>query len=143
MAYYLKKELVPTDTRITHSILIRHPARAVKSLYVKTGQENIDGFNYFDPAEAGFVELHGLWKRLTDAGLKVTIVDADELLLNPSGIMKSYCESTGILPYNEEMLTWQKGSIPEWDCWAGWHDDALESTGIMKRDKSSAVPDVS
>lgn len=55
MAYYLDTELVPVDPKITHSILIRHPAKAIKSLYVKTEEENIDGFNYFDPVESGYV----------------------------------------------------------------------------------------
>ena len=80
---------------------------------------------------------------LLAAGHKVTIVDADELLLDPSGVMEAYCESTGTMPYMDKMLTWEKGPVPEWDCWAGWHDDALESTGIMKRNKKSPNPDLS
>ena len=57
--------------------------------------------------------------------------------------MKQYCEKVGILPFDEKMLTWEKGPVPEWDCWPGWHDDALESTGLLKRDKISPIPDVS
>jgi hypothetical protein len=141
--YQIDVNLVPLDKEMSHSLLIRHPAKAIKSLYQKTGIEHISGFDYFDPAEAGYTDIYKLWKMLLKAGHKVTIVDADELLLDPAGVMEAYCESTGILPYSDKMLTWKKGPIPDWDCWAGWHDDALESTGLMKRDKISPIPDVS
>ena len=145
--YYFRNDVVPheklVDKRITHSFLIRHPAKAIKSLWVKTGVEHVQGFDYFLADEAGFLEMYALWKKVTDAGHKVTIVDADELLLDPSGVMKAYCDSVGILPFSEDMLTWQKGPVPEWDCWAGWHDDALESTGLLARKSISPIPDCS
>lgn len=131
MAYYGMHDFIPLKNKNTaHSLLIRHPAKAIQSLYRKAAIEKLPGFEYFDPAEVGFVDIYKLWKMLLDAGHKVTIVDADQLLLDPAGVMEAYCESTGLLPFTEKMLTWEKGPVPEWDCWAGWHDDALESTGL-------------
>ncbi len=36
------------------------------------------------------------------------ILDADDLLTNPSGMLKAYCSATGI-PYSDDLLQWESG----------------------------------
>ena len=43
---------------------------------------------------------------------------------------------------NENMCSWNKGNISEFDIWPGWHDDVLQSTGLRQRDKNDKLPDI-
>ena len=74
------------------------------------------------------------------------VVDADDLLDYPNEILQSYCEAVG-LEYEENMTSWEPGPVPEWDVWAGWHEDALKSSGFRQgsrkiRSRSCAAFDV-
>lgn len=60
------------------------------------------------------------------------VIDADDLLDYPNQILKSYCEAVG-LEYDENMTSWEPGPVPEWEVWAGWHEDALKSSGFRAR----------
>ena len=49
--------------------------------------------------------LYELYDCARSMGREVTIVDADDLLSDPEGIMKKYCAETG-LTYDIVMVTW-------------------------------------
>ena len=120
-----------------HTFLIRHPLKAVYSLYKASTNPKLTGWDYFDPAEAGFrqmVELYEFVER--NIHRDPIVVDADDLLDYPNEILKSYCEAVG-LEYEETMTSWEPGPVPEWDAWAGWHEDALKSSGFKARVKKN------
>ena len=120
-----------------HSFLIRHPLKAVYSLYRASTNPKLTGWDYFDPAEAGFRQMLELYE-FVDRNIhgNPVVVDADDLLDYPNGILQSYCEAVG-LEYEETMTSWEPGPVPEWDVWAGWHEDALKSTGFKPRAKKN------
>ncbi|EGS20444.1 uncharacterized protein CTHT_0022740 [Thermochaetoides thermophila DSM 1495] len=76
--------------------------------------------------------------------VKITVVDADELLAKPKKVVKRFCEDVG-LKFDEAMLQWgneQDGEEAEeqqhkaeeaFAKWEGFHDDALKSTGLKAR----------
>ena len=73
----------------------------------------------------------------TTSAVKICVVDADDLLDNPAGIVKAFCQSTG-LEYHPGMLTWdteedRRQAKEAFEKWNGFHDDAMESTGLRQR----------
>lgn len=120
-----------------HSFLIRHPLKAVYSLYKASTNPKLTGWDYFNPAEAGFRQMVELYK-FVDRHIHrdPIVVDADDLLDYPNEILKSYCEAVR-LEYEENMTSWEPGPVPEWDAWAGWHEDALKSSGFKARVKKN------
>lgn len=120
-----------------HSFLIRHPLKAVYSLYKASTNPKLTGWDYFDPAEAGFRQMLELYEFVArNIHRNPVVVDADDLLDYPNEILQSYCEAVG-LEYEENMTSWEPGPVPEWDTWAGWHEDALKSSGFKPRVKKN------
>lgn len=69
--------------------------------------------------------------------IEICVVDADDLLDDPEGIMKKYCDSIGY-PFSPSMLEWdneeqQKYAKETFEKWPGFHDDAIESTDLKPR----------
>ena len=76
--------------------------------------------------------------------VKITVVDADELLAKPKEVVKRFCEDVG-LEFDEAMLRWgneedgeeaeeqQHKAEEAFAKWKGFHDDALKSTGLKAR----------
>ncbi len=131
------------------TFLIRHPRRAIPSYYRCTipPLSAKTGFTTFMPSEAGYSELRALFdyllqeglisKNPKDGGLKVTVVDADDLLAAPEAVVKRFCEDVG-LDFDEGMLGWgdaegQKVAEQAFEKWNGFHEDAIGSTGLRAR----------
>ena len=99
MAYYLDwaldseaelERLLPRRG-VRHVFLIRHPQRAVRSMYLKSAVDNeATGWTYFDPREATFVPLHALWKRVCERGELPVVIDSDDVLSAPSAMMAAF-----------------------------------------------------
>ena len=71
------------------------------------------------------------------AKVELCVVDADELLDDPEGIMKTYCESVN-LDYTPDMLNWdneedQTKAVKAFEKWKGFHDDAIDSKDLKPR----------
>ena len=69
--------------------------------------------------------------------IEVCVIDADDLLENPQGIIQAYCRSVGI-PYDAEMLKWddeadQEHAQETFAKWKGFHEDAIESRGLQQK----------
>jgi DNA repair and recombination protein RAD54B len=118
------------------------------------------GFYNFRPDEAGYEELRRLFDYLRaegqigpkfankaapesngtngiSSGVEICVVDADDLLDNPSGMIEAFCKSTGI-EWEPEMLVWnteedQKIAKEAFEKWKGFHEDALDSTELRAR----------
>ncbi|KAF2120246.1 P-loop containing nucleoside triphosphate hydrolase protein [Lophiotrema nucula] len=156
--------VVPADLlREFHfTFLIRHPRNSIPSYYRCTVPplDAVTGFYNFRPDEAGYDELRRLFDYLRaegqvgphfageaqngtngvnrgSGGVEICVIDADDLLDNPSGIIEAYCKSVGI-PYEPEMLTWdneedQKNAKEAFEKWKGFHDDAIDSKELKAR----------
>lgn len=69
--------------------------------------------------------------------VEICVVDADDLLDNPKGIVQAYCNSVGI-PFDEDMLNWntevdQKEARDAFEKWPGFHEDAMNSCDLKPR----------
>lgn len=106
------------------------------------------------PSEAGYDELRrvfdflrqqkqvgpsvaGQYDSLKDGEVSITVVDADDLLDNPEGIIKAYCKEVGI-EYNSSMLNWDTEEAHQkakdaFEKWKGFHNDAIDSTSLKPR----------
>ena len=109
--------------RLTHTFLIRDPAKAIASYYAMNPKVSLE--------EIGLEQLCGIYDKVTSLGLPAVVVDADDLEDNPEGTIKAYCRALGI-DFIPEALTWEAGHKSEWDIWEDWHKDAARTTGIQK-----------
>ena len=153
------------------TFLIRHPRNSIPSYYRCTipPLDSVTGFYNFRPDEAGYAELRTLFDFLRsegqvgpkaaaaaadgseidtnganghDGGVEICLIDADDLLDNPSGIIEAYCKSTGI-KFEPEMLTWDTEedhayAKETFEKWRGFHDDAIQSRELKARTHVSA-----
>lgn len=72
--------------------------------------------------------------------VSITLIDADDLLDNPNGIIEGYCKEVG-LEYSDSMLRWDSEEERErakvqFEKWNGFHEDAIESSSLRPRDPS-------
>jgi hypothetical protein len=79
----------------------------------------------------GFPQQERLWKQITDAkGTAPTVVDADNILADPEGVLRRLCAAIG-LDWDSAMLSWPPGPRPEDGAWAPhWYDAVWRSTGF-------------
>ncbi|KAF2277219.1 uncharacterized protein EI97DRAFT_313755 [Westerdykella ornata] len=155
--------VVPKDllAKFQFAFLIRHPKYSVPSYYRCTipPLDKLTGFYNFRPDEAGYSELRRLFDYLrsvgqvgpnlagethgqaaTDgeaSGVPITLIDADDLLDNPSGIIEAFCKGTGV-KYEPDMLKWgdekhQTYAKEVFAKWPGFHEDALDSDELRAR----------
>lgn len=115
---------------MTHTFLIRDPDKVITSMYSRWQDITL--------SEIGFEELHTLFKRVSDrTGETPVVIDSDELLANPNGVIKSYCEAVG-LPFLKGALNWEKSDKnPTWNTDEhGFHDALKASTGLKPQERS-------
>ena len=107
-----------------HSFLIRDPAKVATSMH--------KNWPDFVLKETAFVEQRALFDRLCDKlGEVPPVIDSDDLLENPSGIVEAYCNAVGI-PYIEQALSWEPGGRDEvsWYDGGSWHANLRDSDGL-------------
>ena len=93
----------------THSFLIRDPAKTVASI--------VKGWPNVHPKELGFHEQRALFERIADKhGTSPPLIDSDDLLENPYGIVAAWCEAVGI-PFIRDALSWEPGPRDEVSWW--------------------------
>lgn len=141
-------EDVPMD--FMHTFLIRDPVKVFTSLKPRLESSRLSkiavGTSILGciPAEGYTIkELYDLFEFVEHKSRKTPIViDADDLLSDPQGMMKQYCSATGI-PYDDKMMHWKpaKASDLRWHCprvlrvsnlLMGWYDAALSSSEFRK-----------
>jgi hypothetical protein len=145
--------------RFQFTFLIRHPCRSIPSYWRCTipPLNKMTGFYDFMPSEAGYDELRRLFdflrkegqigpavagrhNALSDGEVSITVIDADDLLDNPEGIIEAYCKEIGI-DYSPEMLNWDTEEDHErareaFEKWKGFHEEAINSTSLKPRSKA-------
>lgn len=70
-------------------------------------------------------------------GVNICVVDADNLLDDPEGIIEAFCRAVS-LPYDPAMPQWdsapdQARARAAFAKWRGFHEDALESSALRPR----------
>ncbi|KAL8761906.1 MAG: hypothetical protein Q9184_002010 [Pyrenodesmia sp. 2 TL-2023] len=146
------------------TFLIRHPRSSIPSYYRCTipPLDKVTGFYNFMPSEAGYDELRRVFDYLRSVGLvgpriagqaeinghtrsdgaprgvDICVIDADDLLDNPTGVIEAYCRSVG-LDYDPGMLKWdtnedQQQARDAFEKWSGFHDDAMDSRMLKPRE---------
>ncbi|MGR3466809.1 MAG: sulfotransferase-like domain-containing protein [Shimia sp.] len=111
--------------------LIRHPARVIASYAAK-----------HTPTweEIGFEGQAWLYEEAVERGLDPLVIDSDDILADPAGMLRALCAALGI-PFHPEMLHWPRGPKPYDGAWAPhWYDAIHRSTGFGPA--PGALPDV-
>lgn len=114
------------------------------------------GFYHFMPSEAGYDEMRRFFDYTRSSGqigpekaslgksvngdfdgIEICVVDADDLLDNPEGIIKAYCNSVG-LEFHPSMLEWKteedhQQAVDAFEKWKGFHEDAIDSSDLKPR----------
>jgi len=154
--------VIPTEMlkKFHFTFLIRDPHASVPSYYRCTlpPLREMTGWTYYDPQEAGYTELRRTFDYLKEfghvgphhandfdkvssgdhtTGDEICVVDADDLLDDPEGILRTYCRSTGI-PFEADMMNWdneedQAIARKVFAKWKGFHEDALDSKYLHPR----------
>jgi hypothetical protein len=142
------------------TFLIRHPRSAIPSYYRCCIPPLLErtGFAPFMPEEAGYDELRRLFDYLKDTGIvgpkiagqeaskdvqtkpgevEICVLDADDMLNDPEGYLRQYCDSVGI-SFDQQMLQWDSEEShqfakEQFEKWNGFHDDAINSTDLKPR----------
>jgi hypothetical protein len=164
--------VVPADmlARFQFTFLIRDPHSSIPSYFRCTipPLDEVTGFYEFYPSEAGFDEVRRVFDYLRKIGhigphlngetvdsghtqvngfnpdgVDICVVDADDLLDNPAGLIEAYCKSVGIR-YEPEMLSWdreehQTYAKTAFEKWKGFHEDAIHSKELKGRTHVSVL----
>ena len=98
-------------------------------VYRRADNEAWDGF---DASEAGYAELHSLYKHVTETrGLTATIIESDELGAAPEAGLKSLCHAIGV-DFDRAMLSWRTDiTLPlQWEGWAPFYERVQAAKGF-------------
>lgn len=107
---------------VRHTFLIRRPDEVAASYYALKPD--------MDVTEVGLEHLHALHRRaLALGGPRPVVVDSQDLVDDPAGILRAYCAEVG-LPFRREALSWSAGERQEWSHTARWHGAVSGSTGF-------------
>ncbi|XP_038069773.1 branched-chain-amino-acid aminotransferase-like protein 1 [Patiria miniata] len=166
MAYAISDQMEFLPKGYRHLFLIRHPLKVFpswKKMLQRMAKLPPDEFSLTDfPTRIftkghGFREIHELFEYVTkELGQEAIIIDADDLLQDPKGILSALFKLIG-LPFEEKILHWEAGNavterwtIPRLllrgDQLGGFYKNALDSTCFLKPgalpDRSSVSPDI-
>lgn len=107
---------------LTNILLTRHPERVLASLTVNLADAAIDATGL--PAQMAILD------RIEAEGGHPVVVDSDEVLGDPAGVLAELCARVDI-PFTDRMLTWPAGPKPEDGVWAPhWYASVHRSTGF-------------
>jgi hypothetical protein len=120
MAHHLEHDDSLAWTKdLINCLLIRTPAEVISSFSKKNELTDVN--------ELGYLQQIQLYRYHNN---KLPVVDAQDILRNPSGILSNLCARCGI-PYEKGMLSWAAGSHPADGIWGKyWYDQLWSSTGF-------------
>jgi len=80
--------------------------------------------------DTGYQKQLELLDYLIGIGQKPIVLVSERVLQNPEKVLRKLCESIGV-PFEESMLSWEKGPRPEDGVWAKyWYHNVHQSTGF-------------
>lgn len=107
----------------TNAFLIREPERMIASYLNKLETADFDDFALERQAEFFDREADRL-------GQAPPVIDANDVLANPEGVLSKLCEALGI-PWDPAMLSWEPGRRATDGIWAPyWYGAVERSTGF-------------
>jgi len=119
--------------QFTHTFLIRDPAKVLPAVHDHWPQFTLD--------EVGYAEQRMLFELVTERqGAPPPVIDADDLLDDPHGVVSAWCAAAGI-PFIASALSWAPGLPDDMDWFEGgsWHG-VLEKTSTFTRQPRDYVP---
>lgn len=120
---YLLKDIFLIQ-HITHTFLIRDPAKTIASNFAMDPNISLDGI--------GCHQLYDLYQKTIDVcDSPPVIIDADDLEKNPGKTVSNYCQAIDI-PFIEAAMRWEASLPEEWKIWESWHKDAARTTSIQR-----------
>lgn len=130
----MDEELDKLINHFRHIFLIRDPKEMLPSLDETLPNPTIQDTAYEQQLE--------LFKKVKAKGLSLNVIDSRELLKDPEYVLSVLCERLEI-SFDQSMLTWEKGPIPEDGVWAEyWYDSVHESRGFKPYSpKEDELPD--
>lgn len=133
MAHHLTGNDLDFLTRLDNLLLIRHPQQIIASFAQVIAQPEM--------SDIGVARQVEVLQFLQQQGQTPVVLDSGELLKDPPGILRRVCEAFQI-PFEENMLHWKPGPIPEDGVWAKyWYQNVHTSTGFRKqRERERQVP---
>lgn len=114
-------------------ILTRDPAEMLPSFIKQVPDPDLD--------MTGLPMQVVLLDAILERGDDPIVLDARLLLTDPGAVLSVLCDRVGI-PFEEAMLSWPAGPVPEDGVWAPhWYDAVHRSTGFAPyRPKSEGLP---
>lgn len=110
---------------LTNVFLIRHPARVVASYQRKRENPRLE--------DIGFAQQVRIFEQVVAMGLTPVVIDSDDILLDPSGMLMGLCKAIGI-DYQPGMVRWAPGGNPADGVWAPhWYESVWQSDGLHAR----------
>ncbi|GKZ21175.1 hypothetical protein AbraIFM66951_008638 [Aspergillus brasiliensis] len=78
-----------------------------------------------------------------ESGAEICVIDADDMLQKPAPMIEAFCRSVG-MEYTPDMLCWDteedhQVARDKFEKWRGFHNDAIESKGLVARKHPHAV----
>jgi hypothetical protein len=107
--------------RCRHAIMVRNPRDTVRS-HLKIQSDATS-------RAMGFWNLWDIVSTVTSADLPIHIVDGDQVVGDPEGEMKRYCDAMGIA-FVADSLTFRKEPPASWGPTGRWHEGASESSAL-------------
>lgn len=103
-------------------ILTRDPSEMLPSLNQQLSEPDLEG--------TGLPMQVALLDAILDEGADPIVLDARLLLTDPGSVLTGLCERVG-MEFDEAMLSWQPGPVPEDGVWAPhWYDNVHRSSGF-------------
>jgi hypothetical protein len=132
-----------TNSNATFAFLIRNPEKSIPSLDKMQKKMSETYGQDFQPEEVGITELCDMYLYMRDILNipSIAVVDADDVINSPEKVLPIFCEKVG-LKYDARCVHWNAETPKTWDSWAGWHDDAKNSSGFGVTTKLGTVADV-
>lgn len=113
--------------------LIRDPREMLPSLVIQVPRAQL--------ADTGLRRQWQLYAELRESGQRPAILDSRELLLDPEGVLRGFCDYLGH-PFTPAMLEWPPGPRPEDGVWAPhWYHAVHQSTGFAPYRAKTAFPE--
>lgn len=80
--------------------------------------------------DVGYEQHLELFEFLQNRGEEPIVLQSEKVLKDPEDTLKKLCKAIGI-PFEEEMLSWERGTRPEDGVWAKyWYQNVHNSTGF-------------
>jgi hypothetical protein len=121
--------------QLTNAFLIRDPARVLASYQQKWADVDLRAIGFIEQAEIFDMVAQKL-------GHAPPVVDADDVLADPRGVLSKLCAACGIV-FDAAMLRWPKGPKACDGVWAPhWYNAAWASEGFAAQPaKAVTLPD--